>query len=355
MKRIPILVGGLLLLIALLICGCGELEIGVETRLSSGRPDPVTVVVTATQAIADNMVIVTVTPTGEGVNPTQTQIPATETATVTPTPSPTETATPSATPTPRATSRPVVPTATPALPRIVSFTAVPDSVRPGDTISANWTAEGQSALLCLRFATGHTDNCYEVAVSGSRNLPVRTDFREDIVLDLTVTNSAGQEALASISVAMTCPADYWFFDNPPSDCPSTDPVNTYAAAQHFEHGWMLWLEETDNIYVFYEPEKTVSIFYSGFGDPDDPAAENSGYDPPDGYYVPKRGFGLVWGTFSYVRSALGWALEPEFGFDTVYQVDYQSPRPGFNDRIYVREPDGRLVVFDTYYLTWSYR
>ena len=37
--------------------------------------------------------------------------------------------------------------------------------------------------------------------------------------------------------------------------------------------------------------------------------------PPDGLYVPKRGFGLAWRNYSYTRELLGWALAPEFGFE----------------------------------------
>ena len=62
MKRLSLFSVSLLVLISFLIAGCGELEFGVETRLTSGQPGVETVVVTVTQQIADNMVLVTVTP-----------------------------------------------------------------------------------------------------------------------------------------------------------------------------------------------------------------------------------------------------------------------------------------------------
>ena len=170
-------------------------------------------------------------------------------------------------------------------------------------------------------------------------------------IDLIVTNSAGQEIQNSYYISLDCPDDMWFFDDPPTGCPDSDSVETYAAAENFENGWMLWLEETDTIYTFFEPQRTFSVFYSGFGDPNDPAAENNDFNPPDGLFVPKRGFGLVWHDYSYVREMLGWALAPEFGFDTVYQSDTDP----YSSHIYVLDPDGRLVVLNTYYLTWAYR
>ncbi|MFZ0544958.1 MAG: hypothetical protein WAM60_05950 [Candidatus Promineifilaceae bacterium] len=350
MKRLSVWIGGILLLLSFLLSGCGELEFGVETRLSSGKPDPVTVVVTATQEIADNMVLVTVTPSPSAERETPSVTPTVdETTTATPSATPTETATPS--PTARATTRPFVPTATPVPPHIFSFTAGPDTVQPGSTVALNWSAEGESAQICLRFASGYTYNCYDEAVSGSTILPIEAEFREDIIFDLTVSNTAGQEALASVYLAVECPDDYWFFDNPPSGCPSMDPVETNAAAQYFENGWMLWEEETDTIYAFHDPQRTFAVFYSGFADPNDPAANNSDYDPPDGLYVPKRGFGLVWHYYSYWREILGWALQPEFGYNTTYQVDTDS----YSSRQYVLDPDGRIVVLNLYSQTWSYR
>jgi hypothetical protein len=352
MKRLSVLSSCLLLLIAFLLAGCGELEFGIETRLTSGRPSPVTVVVTATQQLADNVVLVTITPTpgAETETPTMTP-PATETATITPTPSPTDTATPTPTVRAGATSRPPAPTATPVPPQILSFTAVPAAATLGSTIAVNWSAEGASAILCVRVGSGYPNNCFETAVSGSYTLPVESDFRENIVFNLYVYNTAGQEAHASVYVPLDCPDDLWFFDNPPDGCPREDAVETFAAAQYFEGGWMLWLEETDTIYAFYEPQRTYGVFYPGFGDPDDPAADNSDYDPPDGLYVPVRGFGLAWRNYSYTRELLGWALAPEFGFDTVYQSDTDP----YNNHLYILDPDGRLVVLDTYYLTWTYR
>jgi hypothetical protein len=351
LKRLSIWSGGFLLLISLFLAGCGEFEFGVETRFNSGGPET-TVVVTATQQIADNTILVTMTPSAGAVTETPTVTPlATETTTATPSATPTETATPTPTVTVRATSRPFVPTATPVPPQIYSFTAVPQTVSPGSSVTVNWSAEGESALLCVVFVGGYTDNCYEVAVSGSYTVLVEDDFRSSMFLELAVSNATGQQTTTSIYIELDCPDEWWFFDNPPDNCPARDAADSLAAAQYFEGGWMLWVEESNTIYAFYEPQRSYSPFYDGFADPDDPAADNDDYNPPDGFFVPKRGFGLVWHDYSYVRDMLGWALAPEFGFETTYQADTDP----YNQHIYVVDPDGRIVVLNTYSLTWGYR
>jgi hypothetical protein len=45
------------------------------------------------------------------------------------------------------------------------------------------------------------------------------------------------------------------------------------------------------------------------------------FDPPagSGFYQPKRGFGRVWREQPGVRERLGWATDPEFGFDMSVQ------------------------------------
>ncbi len=56
MKRLLVQTPGLLLLISLSLAGCGGLEFGVETKLSTGQPDVTPVAVVPTQQIPDNVV-----------------------------------------------------------------------------------------------------------------------------------------------------------------------------------------------------------------------------------------------------------------------------------------------------------
>jgi hypothetical protein len=70
---------------------------------------------------------------------------------------------------------------------------------------------------------------------------------------------------------------------------------------------------------------------------------------PAGLYVPVSGFGLIWrGDVSQsagYREVLGWALAPEFGYDTMYQCDDARPSGGYNwNFCYLRGPGGEVSV-----------
>jgi hypothetical protein len=120
----------------------------------------------------------------------------------------------------------------------------------------------------------------------------------------------------SLKVATSCSflvdsADY------AGELAARPPMTTRAAAQHFEHGTMIWLEKSKMIYVLYSENNQ---HYDRFSDPwqeGTPEADPS-IVPPDGWYQPVRGFGAVWRTGS-VRQELGWAKAPESGLSSTFQ------------------------------------
>jgi hypothetical protein len=68
--------------------------------------------------------------------------------------------------------------------------------------------------------------------------------------------------------------------------------------------------------------------------------------PPPGLFEPVSGFGLVWrgevtGTDD-LSALLGWAIEPEFGFDTAYQCKMSCD--SYWD-CYLKGPEGELFHF----------
>lgn len=72
--------------------------------------------------------------------------------------------------------------------------------------------------------------------------------------------------------------------------------------------------------------------------------------PPEGFYAPESGFGLVWrgdvkDSPGY-RESLGWAIGPEFGYEAIYQCDTALPSGGRSWRFcYLKRPDDRVIVF----------
>jgi len=110
----------------------------------------------------------------------------------------------------------------------------------------------------------------------------------------------------------------------PTSTPDPRPTattGTIAVAEEvFEKGRMFYIQPLDQIWVMViagEGEGTWSIYPDTFeeGDPEvDPSLL-----PPDGMYQPERGFGKLWRENREVREALGWAVTPEFGYNSEYR------------------------------------
>jgi hypothetical protein len=70
---------------------------------------------------------------------------------------------------------------------------------------------------------------------------------------------------------------------------------------------------------------------------------------PEGFYAPESGFGYVWrgdigGSAGY-QDNLGWALAPEFGYQTIFQCDNSLPSGGRSWQFcHLLGPDGEIIV-----------
>ena len=305
-------------------------------------------------AVIEPTVLPTASPEPAADTPTMTRPPATATAvpptaTVTPSPLP-----PSRTPTytPVPTAVPVVVTETPPPftaepPRITFFTVTPARASQGDTITLNWESEGGVwAEICTTVNQGYPDrySCDEVSPTGSKVVVVEPDAT---IYHLQLKVSNGEYA-AFHDVYGCIDVSDWFFENPPDSCAAAPPVHSYAAAQRFEHGLMVWLEASDEFMVFFD-DNTFRIFYPPLDLKPGASADNRVGGAPAGYFEPVSGFGLIWrGEVEYsenMRSILGWALEPEFGFETTYQSGILT-NWHYLDR-YMRDPEGRIIYLST--------
>lgn len=106
-------------------------------------------------------------------------------------------------------------------------------------------------------------------------------------------------------------------------CPIGLPQQRLAAYQPFEHGFMIWVEAEDSIYVLANTAvqqgqatdtwwKLEDTFVES-----DPTRDDSLVAPP-GLIQPERGFGKVWRANGFVREAVGWANAPEQGYDALW-------------------------------------
>lgn len=264
---------------------------------------------------------------------------------------PTATATRAVVPVP---TRPPRPTATPTPDaHIAHFAVAPTSVAPGSTVTVTWEATGVSAQLCLQVPTVNeqiaTRACEPVPLSGSRPYPLDPVYRNRVLLALEVDN--GEEvANASLPIDLPCPDDWWYLETPPEVCPSTDAFHSLAAAQNFEGGQMIWIEDPGMYYVFFD-DGSYQTFYDPLQitEEDVPPVE----DPPPGGEAPVSGFGLLWRgqvpASEGLGERLGWALGPEFNFDAVWQVEARPEQA----RTFLQGPEGQVLLLHSGLNRWE--
>jgi len=86
--------------------------------------------------------------------------------------------------------------------------------------------------------------------------------------------------------------------------------STGAAIQTFDHGTMIWRQDTKQIYVIYS-DRTWATFEDAFKEGQVESDPN--IRAPQGKLQPVRGFGKVWREHPEVRNKLGWATAKEQG------------------------------------------
>ena len=267
-------------------------------------------------------------------------------------------------PSPTRTALPVVPTLTaslsqpippPDLPAVQALAVVPTTTHAlGEWITVTWQARGSQVLLCpyVLASTGPVPEltaCLDVALAGSRAITItRDDLDWDGIMVRVTTQAASAQAFVPLTLGCQGLFD-WFFPAAPSRCPQSAPISTRAAAQRFEHGLMIWLEQPDRFYVFFdETPRTFEWVDAPYHlSPNASPNNRVGAVPPAGLYEPVSGFGQLWrGEFEGlrdVRGRLGWAREAEFSFS----AHYQCARPRASGRLwtcYLSVPGGRVRV-----------
>jgi len=117
---------------------------------------------------------------------------------------------------------------------------------------------------------------------------------------------------------------------------------------------MIWIEQLGRYVILvetpmYEGDIRKQVYY--VQDPLEITQDTSAeIEPPEGFYAPESGFGLVWrGDVSNspgYRDSLSWALAPEFGYEAIYQCDLGQVAGGrFWQRCYLTTPDNEVVFF----------
>ena len=240
------------------------------------------------------------------------------------------------------------PTPTPENVLIQSFEITPAELDPGDPVTLIWQTTAEQVTLNRLDAEGRIAEFWEVPPGGTMDFTTREDMRNHITFMLSARAGELQET-ASATAILRCPVT-WFFDNPPDECPAAAPLISNGAAEHFERGLMIWMEQTGQIFVFYDDGGRYGGFiyraYEAVPDAWSPGMpeDDPSIVPPEGLYQPVRGFGVAWrepeGVYYHRRERLGWAVEPEFPITTAYQCN-SAPRYA---TCYLQGPDGVIVL-----------
>ncbi len=234
-----------------------------------------------------------------------------------------------------------LPPETPATPQIFSLQATPNRADPGDRITLTWEARGDRATICptARFVLFSSDDCQQVPLSGTMmfTIPAEAAGFKYINFSLNVeTHDFSSPEVAVVSVALKCPTTWFFSDEPQAGVCLLEPIGSHAAAQRFEWGTMIWMEQLGRYFILeetllYEEDvrKSVHYVYDPLEIIRDTSAE---VNPLEGLYAPEGGFGFVWrGDASDApgyRESLGWALAPQFEYEAIFQCDDATRQVG---------------------------
>lgn len=121
----------------------------------------------------------------------------------------------------------------------------------------------------------------------------------------------------------------------PTPTPSFHAVSTYAAYQVFDNGFMIWRQDTGEVYVFVN-NAGAYFFYDGAyvnSLPENPVSAPT----PGGHIRPVNAFGRVWGNIFYASGVIGWPIAYEQGF-TMQVTDNADGSRRLN------LPDGRTIL-----------
>lgn len=229
------------------------------------------------------------------------------------------------------------PTPTTAVSIIDYFRANVTLADPGDIIQLQWRTNNNEPVTIYRLRGGQMSESWRLESTGTMDYHIDLNDRNEVSFALFGgRDNVTGNAQANLTVSLTCPYA-WFFTPAPEECAQEAALFSDSVEQHFEHGVMIWVAAQDRIYILYDADQFPSRWETYMdvwevGDPlDDPTIH-----PPTGLYQPVRGFGLIWREMPDVRSRLGWAIDLETAFTTVYQT---TARYKYNET-YLQALDG---------------
>jgi hypothetical protein len=233
--------------------------------------------------------------------------------------------------------------------RIVSFSASPDPIERGGTVTLSWNAPGAANVGITRLS--EADDIFleteagDLPTSGSITVPVPETYLESVSYYLGARDANGVLRKGHVTVGIQCPYEQTLSPR----CPFTQDA-IWAAYQPFERGQIVWRSDTREITVLHDDgsyETHKDTWQEG------ETIKLPG-TPPPGLYAPVRGFGSLCAGRPDLQERLGWATTPETGYTmTVETVPGGSGRyPGVG--VYFALPDGRVIELYPFSSTWQF-
>jgi hypothetical protein len=226
----------------------------------------------------------------------------------------------------------------PNAPRIEFFTTDSAAVAPGESVTLFWSTLGTTSANIYRLERGVRNQVWQVEPDGNLTVPTRRSDRG--VLEFLLTAGDDDERIEqTLIIPLACP-DTWFFQPPPSECPTAPAQESFLIEEPFERGRMLYVQGSDVVYALFNDGTTPAwIALDNRYDPAQHPESEPSFSPPPGFYQPLRQLGFVWRGNDTVRNRLGLAIQPEFAYDGFVQ----SSAEGGAQTLYASSADGTVV------------
>jgi hypothetical protein len=260
----------------------------------------------------------------------------------------------------------VIPTTSATGPEIFDFQVSPADFTTGDEVLVTWRASGTAARVCYNSNLWYPPHCWTEPVVGSRTFTVN-DQEGKIEISLMVWTEVPDmqpypQTMKSAAVDLGC-LRKWVLPVPPEwadHCPAAAQTTSGAAAQPFEHGWMIYENERYLILLNapfeYGTEAGSMQFQTHHHLLTITQDTSADYTPPPGLYAPISGFGLIWrgdtDSSPGYHEELGWATQPEFNFNPITQCAVIGTRG--NSRCFMTHPQRGLIGLVVNGFSFSY-
>jgi hypothetical protein len=158
-------------------------------------------------------------------------------------------------------------------------------------------------------------------------------------LDRNGNPFSGPGVPQTVTVGITAACPHTFFFGESSECVQADAVDLQSAFQPFEGGYMIWRSDRRQIVVLYN-DGAAQVFDDNWNG--QPIITEG--PPPEGRFVPERGFGWVWADQIGVHERLGWAYSSEQPYTLRWQPGYfDTPDPTPPGVSFYTWPDGTVI------------